>query len=115
MVAKGVIPKNWQDFFQVDGNKMKLFNFLTKALFVTFYKDGKQIVITDNDSISSKPRLCEPHSLSLSPCTHEETDICLLVHANHAALCGHFKVLIRTVDTDVIVLVVCCSTTGSRL
>ena len=94
---------------QVDSNK--LFNFSTKALFVTFYQDGKQLVISDSDSISSKPPLCDLRSLPR--CTHE-ADICLILHANRAALCAHCKVLNRTVDTDVI-LGVCCRTTGSRL
>ena len=49
--------------------------------------------------------------LVLSPCTHEEADICLLLHAKHAELCGHFKVLIWTVDIDVIALAICSSTT----
>ncbi len=51
----------------------------------------------------SKPEL---HDLdSLSPCNHEEAESRMLLHANHAALCGgHLKILIRTVDTDVVVL-----------
>ena len=113
LVADGVILKTWQDFLQVDNNKTEVFNFLTKALFVTFHQDGKQLVITDGHSISSKPPLCDPNSFS--PCTCEEADVCLLLNTNCAAFCGHFKVLIGTVDTNVVVLAVCCSTTGSRL
>ena len=30
----------------------------------------------------------------------------MLLHASHAAHCGHYKILIRTVDTDVVVLAV---------
>ena len=30
----------------------------------------------------------------------------MLLHASHAAHCGHHKILIRTVDTDVVVLAV---------
>ena len=30
----------------------------------------------------------------------------MFLHANHAALCGHLNILIRTVDTDVVVLAV---------
>ena len=64
MEAEGVILKNWQYFFQVDSNKTEFFNFLAKALFMTFYEVGKHLVITDGDSISSKPPLCDPQSLS---------------------------------------------------
>ena len=62
-------------------------------------------MVTDGESILSKPEL---HDLdSLSPCNHEEADSRMLLHANHAALCGgHLKILIRTVDTDVTVLAI---------
>ena len=93
--------------------QQRTFQLLDQGSVVTFYQDGKQLAISVGDSISSKPPLCDPHSLS--PCTRKEDHIHLLLHANRAALCGHFKVLIGTVDTDVVVLAVCYSTTGSRL
>lgn len=37
---------------------------------------------------------------------HKEADTRMLLHAVHAAGCGHKKLLIRTVDTDVVVLAV---------
>lgn len=40
----------------------------------------------------------------LSPCTHEEADTRLLLHATDAGRNGYQKVMIRTVDTDVVVL-----------
>ena len=58
-------------------------------------------MITGGESILSKPPLHDPDSLS--PCNHDEADSRMLLHANHATLCGH---LIRTVDTDVVVLAV---------
>ena len=51
VVAQAVILKNWQDFLQVDKNKTELSNFLTQAL--TFYENGKQLVITEGGSILS--------------------------------------------------------------
>ena len=71
-------------------------------------------------SILSKPPLHD--SDSLSACNHEEADsrmttecciVCMqqLLHANHAALCGHLNILIRTVETDVVVLAVSVSET----
>ena len=104
VVAEKISLKNWQDFLH--SNETELFELLTKALFVTFYQNRKKIVITDGDPISSKPFLCDPHSLF--PCTREEANIRQLLPKNYLALCGHFNVLIRTVDTDVIVLAVCC-------
>ena len=40
----------------------------------------------------------------LSPCTHEEADTRLLLHAADAATDGCRRIMLRTVDTDVVVL-----------
>ena len=63
---------NWRDFLRVDRNKTELFHFLSKALLEAFNQQGKQLVITDSESILSKPLLHD--SDSLSPCNHEEAD-----------------------------------------
>ena len=42
----------------------------------------------------------------LAPCSHEEADSRMLLHVSHAANHGHHKILIKTVDTDVVVLAV---------
>lgn len=41
---------------------------------------------------------------NLAPCTHEEADTRLMIHALDASLRGHRRIKIRTNDTDVIVL-----------
>ena len=41
---------------------------------------------------------------NLAPCTHEEADTRLMIHALDALLRGHRCIKIRTNDTDVIVL-----------
>ena len=43
---------------------------------------------------------------SLAPCNHEEADSRMSLLASHAAQHGHHSILIRTVDTDVVVLAV---------
>ena len=42
----------------------------------------------------------------MSPCRHEEADTRLLLHAANAAKCGLKKVMLRTVDTDVVVIAI---------
>ena len=42
----------------------------------------------------------------LSTCGHEEADTRLLLHAADAARRGYTKVMVRTVDTDVVIAVV---------
>ncbi|KAL8561151.1 hypothetical protein ACOMHN_054522 [Nucella lapillus] len=98
------IPKNWQNFLRVDSNKTELFRFLSAALLEWFDQEDKQLVITDGEAVLSKPLL--PDLTSLAPCNHEEADSRMLLHASHAAQHGHHAILIRTVDTDVVVLAV---------
>jgi glycyl-tRNA synthetase (class II) len=43
---------------------------------------------------------------SLAPCSHEEADTRILLHLANAVACGHISVLIRTNDSDVVVLAV---------
>ena len=43
---------------------------------------------------------------SLAPCNHEEADTRLFLHALHCAQNGHHRILIRSVDTDVVVLAI---------
>ena len=104
MVSRTLIPGNWHDFLRVDSNKAELFQFLSHALIDLFDLKAKQLVITVGESILSKPLLDDVDLIS--PCTHEEADTRMLLHAHHAALHGYDKVLVRTVDTDVVVLAV---------
>jgi len=70
----------------------------------SFASKGKQLVITDGELILSKPLLLD--LASVSPCTHKEADTHMLLHAHHAALQDHSRLLIRTVDTDVVILAI---------
>ena len=72
VVPKGAIPQNWQIFLRAESNKTELFKFLSEALHKSFVEEEKQLVITNEESILSKPPL---HDCSaLSPCSHEEAD-----------------------------------------
>ena len=65
--------------------------------------DAKQIVTTNGNDI-----LCIPpqDTSSLAPCKHNEIGTQMFVHLADADTKGFNKVLLRTVDTDVVVLVV---------
>ena len=41
---------------------------------------------------------------SVSECNHEEADTRIFIHVRDAAIKGYSKILLRTVDTDVVVL-----------
>ena len=61
------------------------------------------IVSTLHDDVISSRRL---DTEGLTNCNHEEADSRLFLHVRHAAAQGLKKVIIRTVDTDVVVLAV---------
>ncbi len=48
----------------------------------------------------SRPRTID----SIAPCSHEGADTRLFIHVADAVRKGHTKLLIRTVDTDVVAL-----------
>ena len=104
VVGATAIPGNWQNFLRVDTNKTELFKYLSQAIFTWFDQDDKQLVITDGEAILSKPPLLD--LALLVPCSHEEADSRMLLHVSHAANHGHHKILIKTVDTAVVVLAV---------
>jgi hypothetical protein len=75
---------------------------LAKLLTEVQYK-GKVIISTQGEDALANMNI----DLSdLKPCNHEEADTRLLLHAAHARATGSTNILIRTVDTDVVVLAI---------
>ena len=66
--------------------------------------DYKQVYVTNGEQVLSNPR--KEDNAALNPCQHEEADTRMLWHVAHAARHGHSKILIQTVDTDVVAIVV---------
>ena len=100
VVSTSSIPSNWHSFLRSNENKAELFLFLAHQI-----KDiniqGKQIISTaEEDVVSSSPI----DTTGLAPCSHEEADTRLLLHVAQGIRCGFDKVIIRTVDTDVVIL-----------
>ena len=92
------LPRNWSSFFREDSNKHELFMFL--AYFASSLEVHGQVIITYGQDVRcTSPR----ETASLSPCTHEEADTRMLVHAVQQ---GDRKILLRTVDTDALGLAV---------
>ena len=56
----------------VDSNKTELFAFLSNALLRSLVQEDKQLVVTSDVEVFSKPPL--PDRSSIAPCTHEEAD-----------------------------------------
>ncbi|KAK3734169.1 hypothetical protein QZH41_005852 [Actinostola sp. cb2023] len=103
--ADNRLPRKWQDFLRVDENKRELFKFLAECVVASTDAQKQAISTYGEQVLCSIPR--ESIS-SLAPCKHEEADTRMLLHAADAVQSGHNKILLRTVDTDVLVLAVAC-------
>ena len=66
--------------------------------------DDKQVYVTNGKQVLSNPR--KEDNAALNPCGHEEADTHMLLHVAHATRHGHSKILIRTVNTDVVAIAV---------
>ena len=103
VLPSATIPQNWQTFLRSDENKKELFAFLSQQA-GKIETDGKQVIVTNGKGV-----LCYPSTYTsekLSPCSHEEADTRMMVHVADAVDKGHNSIIIRTVDTDVVVLAV---------
>lgn len=94
------IPTNWKCFLRSDENKTELFEFLAKELESTDVKE-KELLTTYGRCV-----LRSPSKADLKECTHEEGDTRLILHAKDASECGHRKIMVKTIDTDVVVVAV---------
>ena len=81
---------------------MELFEFLAQQVAAKVIQDKELLTTYNEDVISALPF----DKKGLLPCNHEEADTRMLLHAAHASRQGHSKIMIRTVDTDVVVLAI---------
>lgn len=96
------IPQNWSNFLKVEGNKKELFELLANRVSGTLFP-GTVIVTKGQEA------LCSEASISLdniSPCNHEEADSRMILHAHNGFSSGLHTAMIKTCDTDVVVLAV---------
>ena len=97
-------PKKWTLFLKNTENKTELFRLLCKHLQTINDSDGKrQIVCAYDDSASVNSDI---DITSLIPCKQEEADTRMFLHVQHASNHGHTNILIKTVDSDVVVIAV---------
>ena len=67
----------------------------------------KQLITTNGPEVSCN--LVRDTS-NLAPCAHEEADTRMMLHLADAVTVGLEKILIRTVDTDVVTLAISAAT-----
>jgi aspartate oxidase len=66
--------------------------------------NGKQIVVTSETTVISSN--VDYAASGLCPLLHKEADTRMTLHVADSACAGHHRVMIRTVDTDVVVLAI---------
>ena len=95
------LPGNWKDFLRDNDNKKELFQYLTSKVSDMVCPAEKVVFVTNGSSvIRVSADLYQP----MSDCNHEEADTRIVVHVLHALNHGCVSVSVRTVDTDVIVI-----------
>ena len=101
--ADARLPANWGELLKVESNKTELFLYLAEQT-TTLQCDTNKCILSTSDTLvlSSSDSV----TTNISPCTHEEADTRLILHASYCARSGVDKMVLRTVDTDVVVLAV---------
>uniref|UniRef100_UPI00358F36DD uncharacterized protein n=1 Tax=Myxine glutinosa TaxID=7769 RepID=UPI00358F36DD len=87
------IPAKWVEFLKVSENKEELFAYLTAEATKMALPPGKRLVMTGQDAESD-----------LARCDHEEADTHIVVHILDALQSGHSLIQVRSVDMDVVVI-----------
>jgi len=90
-------------FFRL-ADKTELFDFLAHRV-VKNLSEEKDVYSTCNQNVLCS-RVYQEMSSRLAPCTHEEADTRMLLHAVDSVNKGYRRINLRTVDTNVLVLAV---------
>lgn len=92
------IPLNSKSFLRLDDNKKELFEYLAARVRSLRLPDSEVICMAALDVIGSTTKE------GMAPCNHKKTDTHIFVQTKHASVNGMKRTLIRTVDTDVVIL-----------
>ena len=126
-----VVPNNWRAFLRLGENKSELFRYLSNQMATAGLIDQALICAFDDTCFPNNPDIdltsmvrcnheeadtrvflhCFPNNpdidlTSMVRCNHEEADTRVFLHATNMAENGHQRAVIRTVDTDVLVLAI---------
>ena len=99
VAGKTKLPGNWADFLRDANNRQELFSFLSNKIATAVCPEEKEIIVTSGTSV-----ILLGTSRSMETCDHEEADTRLLIHLQDGLLNGFSSFVVRTVDTDVVVI-----------
>ena len=95
------IPSKWQNFLRENDNKAELFNFLADKI-ACVATPNVVTVTKEEDDVSSRTI----NLAGVAPCSHEEADTRIFVHARHATEAGSKVIMVKANDTDVVIIAV---------
>ncbi|KAJ8405154.1 hypothetical protein AAFF_G00321450 [Aldrovandia affinis] len=101
VTGKGKIPSNWRNFLRENDNKAELFNFLADKI-ARVATPNVIIVTKEEDAVSDRTI----NLAGVAPCSHEEADTRIFLHARHATEAGSKVIMVKASDTDVVVIAV---------
>lgn len=82
------IPKNWETFLHDDNNKTELFAYLAEQI-TNIDCTPKEMISTYGKEVRSSS---QQDFSNISPCSHEEADTRILLHAANCCKVGHKKI-----------------------
>ena len=91
------LPRNWMDFLCDQNNKKELFALLTSKVIEFVCPPSKVVYVTSGERVISA-------GSDMTNCNHEEADTRVVVHILNALEQGMKSVKVRTVDTDVVII-----------
>ena len=92
------VPKKWNDFLNDSQNKKELFSFLAREVHEAARSFTYYVYVTLELKVFTNS------TTNMSDCTHEEADTRIIVHLMNGLKEGYEYFLIRTVDTDIVVI-----------
>lgn len=108
------LPSSWHNFISMEDNKVNLTHFLVKELMVRADKlKGEEELIVAGGGVNPEEVVSSRHaSLPHLFSSHEEADTRLVLHGKDAEQNGYKRVVIKSKDTDVLVLFLYHETTA---
>ena len=97
------IPRKWREFLRNSDNKTEMFRLVADYVSNLVIPEGKQIFCTKEDRVIAVPTAPVD---GVSPCSHEEVDTRIVLHARDAAQAGHSSILMKASDIDIVVICV---------
>ena len=97
------IPGKWSEFLRDSTNKVELFKCLSGEVMQRFHSGGDIYITMSNGTTVGH---VGPGEDTTIVCNQEKADTRIILHIIHVLNCGFSRILIKTSDSDVIVILI---------